>query len=378
MKKWNKTGLYSYLLKGIICLVLLTLLMAFATAYLSDHVSRVVISYKYGKDIWNYAEWPQSAYELLNQIYNFFDILFIIIILLGIVLITGQMRRRILKPLIRLEKAIEELSERTETDIFQPSGLMEVDTILEKFNDMACRLKKSEEERARAEADKQKMLADISHDLKTPITVIQGYAEAVYQGVPGEETKQKYLQTICHKAEQMSELINSFCEYSRLEHPQFIISEKKGDICEYFREYLAMKYEELEIDGFVLCVDLPEEEINCDFDPYQLKRAFENIILNSQRHNIVGTTIYATMEKKEETVIIRIGDNGKGIADSIRDSVFKPFVVGNEARTSGMGTGLGMAISKKIIELHGGNIILLPENDQIKTMFEIQLPCARS
>lgn len=65
------------------------------------------------------------------------------------------------------------------------------------------------------------MLADISHDLKTPITIIQGYAKAICDGIIKEENKQQYLQTIYHKSIVLNELINAFSEYSKLEHPDF-------------------------------------------------------------------------------------------------------------------------------------------------------------
>lgn len=89
-----------------------------------------------------------------------------------------------------------------------------------------------------------------------------------------------------------------------------------------------------------------------------IKRLFENLINNSLNHNSEGITIYFEMQIKKEEVLLHIGDNGKGISDELRKSIFMPFVTSNEARTSGKGVGLGMSISKKIVLLHHGSIKL--------------------
>ena len=76
--------------------------------------------------------------------------------------------------------------------------------------------------------------------------------------VADDETKQKYLDAICRKSEMVTELINTFHEFSKLDHPDFSYHMTEGDLCEYFREYLALKYHDLELAGFGLEFDLPE------------------------------------------------------------------------------------------------------------------------
>ena len=240
---------------------------------------------------------------------------------------------------------------------------------------MSIRLKESEKLRIKSENEKQKMLADISHDLKTPITVIQGYSKAIADGVVPREDEKKYLEAIKAKSENLSELINTFYEYSKLEHPEFSLSKETSDICEYFREYLALKYEELDLAGFLMEIDIPDESLNYCFDRIQLKRVFENIISNSVKSNKKGTTIFASLSIVDSIIVIRLGDDGIGIPDSLRSNIFEPFVVGNESRTSGQGTGLGLSIAKLIVEAHEGKISLL-DSDKVcgRTMFEITLP----
>lgn len=285
-----------------------------------------------------------------------------------------KMKRRIVTPLGRLNEEMEQLSLSELSEIELPSsGLMEFDEITMSFERMNERLRVSENERKNLEEGRAKMLADISHDLKTPITVIQGYSKAVLDGIADEETKRRYLVAIYNKSQMISELINSFHEYSKLDHPQFELTFEKRDICEYFREYLALRYEELELAGCELETELPEEEVMVKLDSAQLKRVFENIINNSLRHNTGKMTIFSELTVEGDTVVIHLGDDGKGIPEAIREHIFEPFVTGNEARTSGTGSGLGMAISKKIVEAHGGELTLLPSTGK-GTTYEIRLP----
>ena len=283
-----------------------------------------------------------------------------------------RITRLVMRPLRLLQDAMDKLSYGKDPGAPDYEGPKEFMGIMHAFDDMTNRLKKSEEQRKKVEADRQRMLADISHDLKTPITVIQGYARAVSDGLVSKDMETQYLKTISKKADLLSELINSFYEFSRIEHPEFELVREDGDMCEYFREYLADKYDELTLDGFDLETDIPDERIIYSFDHMQLKRVFENIIVNAIKHNEKGTVIYAAIKRKNEKIVINIGDNGHGIPAELKETIFEPFVVGNKSRTSGQGTGLGLAIAKMIVEAHGGSISLKEDSEGIwKTLYEI-------
>lgn len=240
--------------------------------------------------------------------------------------------------------------------------------------------RKIRREERMVEAARQKMLTDITHDLKTPITVIQGYSKAIVDGIVPEENMDKYLNTIYQKSNGMAELINSFYEYSRLEHPQFHLNLEPGDLSEYLREYVAGKYEELELSGYELDVDIPEQPVYMPFDHVELRRVFENIIVNTTKHNPPGTTIHVSMDflRDRHQVRIRLGDDGEGIRAELREHIFEPFVVGDESRNSKHGTGLGLAVVQRVVEAHGGKIRLLrSEETSWSTMYEIILPLKR-
>ena len=322
-----------------------------------------------------HADYSTNSMDMIyRRIYMSAIFIFFIIFAISIIFFVVRTAVAVRKPMNMLQEAMAELGTGKRDIAISYSGPKEFVQIIDTFNEMTDKLQKSEEEREHLEAERQKMLADISHDLKTPITVIQGYSKAVSDGLVPESEQKKYLDTITLKADSLAELINTFYEYSKLEHPEYQLVRANGDICEYFREYLAMKYEELEISGFPLEIDIPEEKIARSFDDSQLKRVFENIISNSLKSNPAGTTIYAGMKRVGEKVAIYLGDDGVGIPEAIRAEVFKPFVVGNDARTSGTGTGLGLSIAKLIVEAHGGTIRLMDTDEtEYATMFEIIL-----
>lgn len=298
-----------------------------------------------------------------------FAIIYIILITIFII----WMNRKVKRPVNLLNKAIVNFKNGEREKYLNYDGPQEFYDICESFNDMSRQLYESEKKSEKLEEDKQKMLADISHDLKTPITVIKGYSKVVCDNLVCEEEKNQYLMTIYKKADNLDQLINTFYEYSKMEHPEYKLTLEKLDICEYTRAYLAEKYDELYISGVELEADIPEEPIYCNIDKVQLKRVFENIVSNTLKHNNEGISILFEVEILEDKVKIIIADNGCGIPKDIAKSIFEPFVVGQKSRTK-QGSGLGLAISKKIIEGHEGSIKLISSRDNYKTLFEISLP----
>lgn len=287
-----------------------------------------------------------------------------------------RLNKKVQKPLVILSKAMEDYADGERDSTVSYSGPTEFVRIFDRFREMTFRLSQSEETRKKLETEKQKMLADISHDLKTPITVIQGYVKAICDGKVAKEQQNEYLEAIYHKSVLLSDLISAFSEYSKLEHPDYELVLEKTDVIEYLREYLVDKYDEIEMADFTVEVDIPDErQTYCRIDRVQLRRVFDNLVTNVIKHNPPGTTLYFFSRRTENEMQIIIGDNGVGIPETLRNRIFEPFTVGDESRGSKQGTGLGLAISQKIIEAHGGMIVLAKTPmPPLHTVFEITLP----
>ena len=284
------------------------------------------------------------------------------------------LRRKFYEPLEKLNKAMELLAEGKRKKTIDYSGPREFVDICDRFNVMISKLEDSENQRKKLMNDKERMMADISHDLKTPITSIQGYAKALSDGIIPEGDKDKYIKIIYEKSKKLTDLINIFHEYSKLEHPDFTLTFEKVDLSEYLRAYIALKYEDIVESGFNIEVDIPEEEMEVKIDKVQLQRVFDNILGNSIKHNEKGTNIYVSLEERGDVCEIIIADDGKGVPKEIADNIFEAFTVGDESRNSKQGSGLGLAIAKAIVDLHGGTIELEPEPlNEFSTEFKIIL-----
>lgn len=202
------------------------------------------------------------------------------------------------------------------------------------------------------------MLSDIAHDLRTPITTVNGYSKALSDGMVSDDKKQEYLNAIQAKSERMNDLINLLFDYVRVDSEGFTLNKSKLDICEIVRESAALMYQDIEDAGMTLDVDIPENPVYVEADKIQFERVVTNLITNAIRHNKPGTEIGVYMEL-DESIKIMIADSGDMIPEDKAESIFNPFVMGDESRKSNGGTGLGLSIAKKVVELHGFTIRLV-------------------
>ena len=283
--------------------------------------------------------------------------------------------RKIRRSIRPLNEAIVAYGEGRRVEVAQDKLPREFQYVTDSFTQLLDQLERARIEKEQADKAKQRVIADLSHDLKTPLTVIQGYAQALADGIVPEDKQKRYLETICSKAAASTDLMDTLFAYARLDHPDYTLHAEALDLCELVKAYLAEKYTELEAAGFALEPDLPDQQISCQSDPKLLRRLFENLTGNALKYNPRGTTLFFSLRETPDTIRLTIADNGVGIPPAIADTLFEPFVIGNQARTTGCGTGLGMAIVKRIIELHHGAIrLVLPPQEGYKTEFEITLP----
>ena len=295
-----------------------------------------------------------------------------LLIILTIIAFIIFLSRRITRPLKQLDQAIGDVSSNPSARIKELSGPSEFQSIRSSFNQMADSLQKSDQAREKMEADRIKMLANISHDLKTPITVIEGYTRAIQDGVADEAQQKLYLSAISRKASMMDDLINQFYQYSKLEHPDYTYQKKKTECNEYLREYMASKYPEIELKGMTADIEISESLWYTMLDVNAFRRALDNVIDNALKHNAPGTVIHMQSEIEQQSLLIVIEDTGSGIPPQLKDKIFEPFTVKDESRSAGS-SGLGLAISRKIIQDHDGTIELKDAEMPYHTRFEIRL-----
>lgn len=244
--------------------------------------------------------------------------------------------------------------------------------IEDSFNHMAKQLEEAEQQRASYEKERQLLFANMAHDLRTPITTIQGSAKAVADGLVSKDKLNQTMETIITKTDHMNELVNRLLIFSKLESPDYQLHIQKFDLSELIREVLLDQLDTAEKNQIELTFDLPETPVEISGDPLELRRVFDNLIGNSIQHNPPETAVHIRFYTHDDQVIFEIKDDGDPISKELQEHLFEPFVSGDSSRTTKNGSGLGLAISKKIVEKHGGKIALVKVNDQEK-MFQVFL-----
>lgn len=234
--------------------------------------------------------------------------------------------------------------------------------------------RQEEELRKQYEKARNLMLSDIAHDLRTPITTIGGYAKALNDGlVTSDEKRTEYLEAIENKAERMGDLITLLFDYVRLDSENFSLRLEKTDVAELLRENAAFLYADVEEKGMEFDIDIPEESYMLSLDRLQFSRVVTNLINNALKHNDAGTQITLQMKKEKDALLISVKDNGKMISPIVAEHIFEPFVMADASRESKGGSGLGLSIAKKIVEMHGWSIELIQDFERQEKSFVINI-----
>ncbi len=297
------------------------------------------------------------------------------VILAAIIIEAFLFTRKIRKSIAPLNHAIAGYRPNVPFEVEPASVPREFMPTVRNFSRLIERLEKVQKEKEQLYQNRQQMIADISHDLKTPLTVIQGYSRAFLEHMIPEDKKEKYLTAIYQRSVLAAGLIDTLFEYVRMERPGFKPSMENFDFSEFVKTALAETYSDIENAGFRLNARLSDTPVMLLGDPKLLRRLLENLLRNALKYNPAGTTIFVTLERGPQHICLTIADDGCGIPESIADIIFQPFVTGSSARTSGEGTGLGLAIARQITELCGGTIHLVtPPSKPYATEFRIIFP----
>jgi signal transduction histidine kinase len=227
-------------------------------------------------------------------------------------------------------------------------------------NAMIEQLREEETGRDLSEAARRDLVAAVSHDLRTPITSLRLLADAVGDDIVEDaETRRGYLRRMGTHIDALSVLIDDLFELSRLEAGDISWTIEQVPLPELVGETVEAMRVQAEAKGVAVRADVPETLKPAQANPEKLQRVLFNLIQNAIRHTPADGSVVVRAESVPSGIEFEVADTGDGIADEERERVFTAFYRGgaDAARTS-PGAGLGLAVSRAIVEAHGGRIWL--------------------
>lgn len=266
----------------------------------------------------------------------------------------------IVRPIRELQKAINLIEEgnlETEISWDKKSDFGDLYQDVEKLR--LC-LKQSIEEQNKADKLTREVIGNISHDLKTPLTAIKGYAEGILDGLASTpERIDKYVRTIYTKAVDMTGLVDELAFFTKINQRDVLYNFTEVDVSRYFGDSVSELVLDLELKGIHLIFQsYISKPVQMMIDVEKMKRVVGNIIGNAAKyiqHN--QGIILVKLIDEGESILVRIEDNGAGIDGNELPLIFDRFYRTDSSRNSKTGgSGLGLAITKKIVEDHGGEI----------------------
>lgn len=323
-----------------------------------------------------------NGLEISNPIITKFLIIWaaaaILIIISGVIAITAYLSRSILKPVKELTAAMERLKNGDLTYEFTGSGDKEIMALCQAYDSLRLHLQTTAAETLEYEHEQRMLLANLSHDIKTPVTSIIGYVEGIRDGIADTPEKlDKYLSTIHAKACSIELMAENLSLYAKLEMKRLNYNTEPVNIFEFVKSSAAGFELDLLQNGIHYEYKLPQERFVIKGDKEKLNRVFANIITNAVKYkgNSPGALIISG-EITPHGALITFADNGKGIAESDLEHIFDSFYRGDSSRNAKIGgNGLGLSICRKIIEDHGGKIWIRSQIDK-GTEVMILLPSA--
>jgi len=242
------------------------------------------------------------------------------------------------------------------------------------FNRMAGDLAARQAQLVEADRAPRQLLADVSHELMTPLTAIRGYAEtlALPQFVPPSKEGQRAVKVIQEEGERIERLVKDLLDLARFEAGGISLEQDNVDVDEIFERASERNAKTAQDKGVEIVIE-PHDDIRMIGDPHRLEQAVQNLAANALRHTPPGGVVRLGASRGDGTVKITVSDTGVGIPPEHLPHVFDRFYKADQSRSHAGGSGLGLSIVKAIVERHGGTVAVR-STQGVETTFEIVLP----
>jgi signal transduction histidine kinase len=237
---------------------------------------------------------------------------------------------------------------------------------------LVVRLAAEERSRREVEAARRRLVASVSHDLRTPLASLRLLVESIDDGVVTGETRDRYLGEIRTHVAALSALIDDLFELSRIEAGEIAWTMGRVELRDLVGDTVAAMRAPAAARGVALAADLPPGEVVARANAEKVQRVLFNLIQNAIRHTPADGSVTVRARTAAGGVEVEVADDGAGISAGDGAHVFDAFYRGGEKAAADDGAGLGLAISRAIVEAHGGRIWLEPATPGTRVRFTLQ------
>jgi len=281
------------------------------------------------------------------------------------------MSRTLTAPLSRLAEGARAIGARNLTQRVEEKGTNEIVEVARAFNEMASSLEQAEQLR-------RNLLADVAHELRTPLSVLQGNLRAMLDEVYALDKTE--VAGLYEQTRLLSRLVNDLHELAQAEAKQLPLNLKATDLTQLIMATSDTFSPVAEAEGITIQTELPADLPLIEVDEARLAQVLHNILGNGLRHTPTGGTIKVRAESTADAINLSISDTGEGIPPEHLSHIFDRFYRTDRARSRDRGgTGLGLAIARAIVEAHGGQIGVISNGVSGQgTTFTIHLPLRQS
>ena len=259
--------------------------------------------------------------------------------------------RQLTRPLTQMELSANAIARGNFSFRAPETGSRETRALAKSFNEMAVQMES-------LETSRRDFIANVSHELRSPLTSIQGYLQGIQDGTFPPEDQGKYLSVALEETQRLSKLVSGLLNLSRIERDDIPLNYTDFDLNELARRVLITKEAQIEEKHIEVSVDFAEEACTVSADRDQITQVLVNLLDNALKFTPEGGQIAMSTRTDQKKAVFRISDSGPGISAEDAPHVFDRFYKADKAHTTGHGTGLGLAICKKIVEKHGEHIQL--------------------
>jgi signal transduction histidine kinase len=247
-------------------------------------------------------------------------------------------------------------------------------SLLNALNRLLDENRQTEADYTRTEMSIKKMLTNMSHDLKTPLTVVLGLTETISSDLTmSSEERQRLLSKVHDKANDMLSLMNQFFDLARLESGDQALALSKINITEVSKNNILFFYENIVSRGFEAAIEIPDHAVHVMGNEEALNRILNNLISNAIRYGGDGKVVGLKLREDAEYVYMDVWDQGKGISEPQQKLIFERLYTLEDSRNHlYQGSGLGLTITKRLVEIMNGTITL-KSTPYERTVFTVKL-----